>query len=167
MLVLGLGYTGNPRHHIFQRPTCFSHPLHDATLTPLASVFWHMAFLALPSGNLCSFGVASFSEIACPFTYCSHTPCLFLLAYGVPGTSLFFPAEGWKGAHFSWWTWGKQECCRINVSGKLLESWVRVINCTVWIYLTQNYWMHIMKKALCWILQEYKDMISVLTEYMS
>lgn len=97
MLVLGLGYTGNSRHHIFQRPTCFSHPLHDATLTPLASVFWHMAFRALASGHLCSFGVASFSEIACPFSYCSHTPCLVLLAYGVPRTSLSSQQKGEKG----------------------------------------------------------------------
>lgn len=144
MLVLGLGYTGNSRHHIFRRPTCFSHPLHDATLTPLASVFWHMAFLALASGNLCSFGVASFSEIACPFSYCSHTPCLVLLAYGVPRTSLSSQQRGEKG-HISLDELGEskdtvglmyqgnywnRECESLIAQSEFI--WHKIIECTLW-----------------------------------
>lgn len=90
----------NSRHHIFRRPTCFSHPLHDAPPTPLAAIFWHMALLALASDNLCSFGVASLFEIACPFGYCSHMSHLVLLASGVPRASLFFPSTGIKRGTF-------------------------------------------------------------------
>lgn len=59
-------YTGDSRH-IFRRPTCFSHPLHDAALTPLALVFgiwhswlWHLIVSA-------TFVLVLFFEVACPF----------------------------------------------------------------------------------------------------
>ena len=128
---------------------------------------WHMTLLA--SYHLCSFGVGTFFffEITCPFKV-SLTYVLFScwhIAFLMPHYS--DPVEGRIGAHLSCWIWGEQGFSRINVSEKLFELWVGIIiNCMVWTYLTENYWKCILKMYCAEILQDYEDMVSVLTKHM-